>query len=134
MSRIHVVAAVIYNLERDAILLAKRPKHLHKGGLWEFPGGKVEVNEMPVDALARELNEELGIKVTEFHQLLAIAHDYPDKSVYLDVWQVNSFTGQAKGMEGQEVRWVARSALTSFAFPEANLPIIEKLLNEPSHH
>lgn len=134
MSRIHVVAAVIYNLEHDAILIAKRPKHLHQGGLWEFPGGKVEINEMPVDALARELKEELGIQVTKSQQLLAVSHEYPDKSVYLDVWQVNLFVGEARGMEGQEVRWVARSALSTFEFPEANLPIIDKLLSESSQH
>lgn len=129
MNRIHVVAGVIYNPERDSILIAKRPKRLHQGGLWEFPGGKVEADEIPRDALVRELHEELGIQVTDSSQLLTVSHDYPDKSVYLDVWEVYTFAGEVSGMEGQEVRWIHRSALSTFKFPEANLPIIQNLLS-----
>lgn len=128
MSTIHVVAAVIYSAGQESILIAKRPKHLHQGGLWEFPGGKLELDEAPVDALARELNEELGIQVTEFQQFLTVSHDYPDKSVLLDVWEVSAFNGEARGREGQDIRWVNRSALPEFDFPEANLPILEKIL------
>lgn len=129
MNAIHVVAAVIYCPERESILIAKRPKHLHQGGFWEFPGGKLELGEVPVEALARELNEELGIQITQLQQLLTVSHDYPDKSVLLDVWEVSAFIGQARGMEGQEIRWVDCSALSKFDFPEANLPILEKILN-----
>lgn len=122
MKRIHVVAAVI---ERgDDILIARRPDHLHQGGKWEFPGGKVEPAEPVADALVRELEEELGIRSTQAEPLITIAHDYTDKHVLLDVWKVTAFNGEPKGMEGQEVRWVARNQLPEFEFPAANVPIV----------
>ncbi|MCP5017734.1 MAG: Nudix family hydrolase [Ketobacter sp.] len=122
MKRVHVVAAVITN--GDEILIARRPDHLHQGGKWEFPGGKVESGEPVSEALARELNEELGIIVGASEPLITIDHEYPDKHVLLDVWKVTDFTGDAKGMEGQEVRWVTQDSLARFEFPAANVPIV----------
>ena len=124
MRRIHVIAAVI----RDAqgrVLIAKRPDHAHQGGLWEFPGGKLEADESRFAGLVRELQEELGIRVTEARPLLDIRHDYPDKSVRLDVWLVTGFDGEAHGAEGQPVRWVAAAELNDYAFPAANAPIVQ---------
>ena len=83
MKRIHVVAAVI---ERDGhILIARRHDHVHQGGKWEFPGGKVEPQEPVQTALCRELEEELGIQAKCFEPLITVAHDYVDKQVLLDV-------------------------------------------------
>ncbi|WP_150303147.1 Nudix family hydrolase [Pseudomonas saliphila] len=123
MQRLHVMAAVIYNPSGD-ILIAKRPDHAHQGGLWEFPGGKLDEGESRFDGLRRELREELGIEITEARPLLDIHHDYPDKSVRLDVWRVSAFTGEAHGAEGQPVRWVAPVELRDYSFPEANVPIV----------
>ena len=123
MRRIHVIAAVIRDAQ-NRILIAKRPDHAHQGGLWEFPGGKVEEGETRRDGLGRELLEELGIAVTEARPLLDIRHDYPDKSVRLDVWLVTGFDGEAHGAEGQPVRWVAAAELDGYAFPAANAPIV----------
>ncbi len=131
LKSVHVVAAVIFSADRTSILIAKRPKHLHQGGLWEFPGGKLEEHEAPIDALTRELMEELNIKLVEAKPLLLVSHDYPDKSVILDVWDVSSFTGNCEGMEGQEVRWVKREASSLLEFPEANYPILEKIFQTP---
>lgn len=124
MRYIHVMAAVI----RDAqgrILIAKRPDDAHQGGLWEFPGGKLENGEDRFDGLRRELHEELGIRVTQARPLLDIHHDYPDKSVRLDVWLVTGFDGQAHGAEGQPVRWVSAAELDDYDFPAANAPIVQ---------
>ncbi|MEE2729207.1 MAG: Nudix family hydrolase [Pseudomonadota bacterium] len=122
MKRIHVVAAVI---ERQGkILIARRPDHLHQGGKWEFPGGKVEPGEAVTSALRRELQEELGIEVVERSPLITIAHDYPDKQVLLDVWRVTGFNGEARGMEGQEICWVTGEQLPQYEFPAANVPIV----------
>lgn len=122
MKRILVVAAVI---RRDGhILIAERPAHLHQGGLWEFPGGKVEAGEAVADALVRELQEELGITPTVSSPMIRIAHDYPDKSVCLDVWSVTAFEGEPHGREGQPIRWVTPDELPRFAFPAANQPIV----------
>lgn len=123
MRRIHVVAAVIRNAANE-ILIAERPKDKHQGGLWEFPGGKVEEGEAVEAALVRELEEELGIIATQFRPLIQIAHDYPDKQVLLDVWEVSAFHGEAHGRENQPVRWVAAEALPDYAFPAANVPIV----------
>lgn len=129
---IHVVAAVIYdNHNRDRILISKRPEHVHQGGLWEFPGGKVDLGETAYQALLRELLEELDIEVTEARPLMQISHNYADKQVFLDIWSVLSFTGQARGVEGQECRWLSLRELllegADYQFPEANRPILEKL-------
>ena len=124
---VRVVAAVIQNTSGE-ILIARRPAHLHQGGLWEFPGGKLEPDEQPQAALGRELEEELGIVIDSSQPLLRIRHDYPDKSVELDVWRVTSFVGEAYGREGQQVAWVHRDALSGYEFPAANGPILERIL------
>ena len=123
MKFIHVVAAVIVNLAGE-VLLALRPKDKHQGGLWEFPGGKVEPDEEVLAALERELQEELGITVTQARPLIRVQHRYPDKAVLLDVWRVDGFEGVPHGCEGQAVEWVAPEALLQRAFPAANLPIV----------
>jgi len=121
--RIHVVAAVIEN-NQGQIFIAKRPDHQHQGGLWEFPGGKVEIGESTKQALKRELFEEIGIQIQKFEPLIQISHDYPDKSVLLNVWRVTDFDGKAHGKEGQQTCWVNKSELNQFSFPAANKPIL----------
>ena len=81
------VVPVAVGVIRDGnrILLAKRPDHVHQGGRWEFPGGKREPGEDRFAALVRELEEELGIRPRDARPLIRIRHDYPDKSVELDV-------------------------------------------------
>lgn len=122
MKRILVVAAVIRREGR--ILIAQRPRDKHMGGLWEFPGGKVEPGEPPRQALVRELGEELGIAPADCAPLIRISHDYPDKAVCLDVWEVTAFSGEPHGREGQAVRWVTPEELPGFDFPAANRPIV----------
>lgn len=126
MKRIHVAAAAIFDVD-GRVLLARRADHVHQGGLWEFPGGKLEPGEAPRQALERELQEELGIKVGSARQLIRVRHDYPDKSVLLDVWCVAGFTGVPAGCEGQPLEWVSPDDLGEFAFPAANIPIIRAL-------
>ena len=123
MKRVHVAAAVIRGQD-GRILLAKRPDHLHQGGLWEFPGGKVESGETVRAALARELKEELGIELQSARPLIKVRHDYPDKQVLLDVWEVSSFSGEPHGAEGQPLSWAAPRELGNYQFPAANLPIV----------
>ena len=127
MKRIHVVAAIIYNSDRTAVFIARRPSDKHQGGLWEFPGGKVEAGEPTYDALKRELREEIGINVVSGSSLLEVSHDYTDKSVLLDVWTVESFTGTPSGLEGQEVAWVRLKNIREYDFPEANHTILDSI-------
>lgn len=123
MKRIHVAAAVIRGLD-GRILIARRADSQHQGGLWEFPGGKVEDGEAVEVALARELREELGIEVTVARPLIKVRHDYPDKQILLDVWDVSGFTGEPHGAEGQPLAWVTPRDLPQYEFPEANRPIV----------
>ncbi len=128
---VHVAVGVIFNSKQDQILIAKRPKHLHQGGLWEFPGGKVSSGEAVEHALARELFEELGISDIQAEPLMDILYDYTDKKVYLDIWIIHQFSGQAQGKEGQQCKWVNLQDLLSlqsqYQFPAANQPILERL-------
>lgn len=123
MKRVHVAAAVIRGADGH-ILIAKRADASHQGGLWEFPGGKVENGEAVEAALARELQEELGIHPTAARPLIQVRHDYPDKQVLLDVWEVSAFAGQAHGAEGQPLAWVSPRQLGDYEFPAANRPIV----------
>jgi len=121
-----VVAAAVSD-DSGRLLIARRPADTHQGGKWEFPGGKVEEGETPLDALARELHEELGIRARTFDPLITVLHDYPDQRVRLEVWRVVSFDGAATGLEGQEVRWVTTKDLRAYEFPDANLPVLAAL-------
>lgn len=123
---IHVAVGVIVGID-GKILIAKRPHTAHQGGLWEFPGGKVDAGESVHQALVRELQEELAIAVTASEPLIQIRHHYPDKSVLLDVYKVTGFDGEPSGAEGQPICWVAPTALDDFEFPAANRPIISAI-------
>ncbi|MGI8738504.1 MAG: Nudix family hydrolase [Gammaproteobacteria bacterium] len=122
----HVVAAALFD-KAGRVLIARRPDHLHQGGKWEFPGGKVEPGEAPAHALSRELFEELGVRARKFAPLIQVRHRYPDKAVLLDVWKVTRYEGEPLGREGQRLAWSAPRELMRFAFPAANLPILKAL-------
>ena len=120
---IHVAVGVIRNEKRE-LLIAQRPDHLHQGGCWEFPGGKVESNESTEQALYRELKEELAIEITQAEPLIVTPFEYPECRVVLNVWQVTQFNGDPLGQEGQPIAWVSEAQLGEFTFPEANRAII----------
>ena len=124
---VHVAVGVILDSSRR-VLLTRRAADSHQGGLWEFPGGKVEPGESLAVALARELHEELGIRVRRSSPLLEVRHDYGDKQVRLDVHVVWEFEGQALGREGQPLAWVAGNELAHYSFPAANTPIVEAVV------
>ena len=127
---LQVAVGVIKN-QQGEVLISKRADDVHQGGLWEFPGGKVEQSENSKQALARELREELGITVLTATRLIQVRHRYRELSVCLDVYIVVSFKGDVHGMEGQPTKWVAISDLNNYAFPVANLAIIEALTLPP---
>jgi len=124
---IHVAVGVIRGPD-GRILISRRAAGAHQGGLWEFPGGKVEADETVTAALARELREELAIEPASTPTpLCQVQHDYGDKQVLLDVWTVNRFTGDPQAMEGQPLRWLRADELVAAEFPIANRPIIRCL-------
>lgn len=120
-----VVRVAVGVIRREKlVLISKRPKHLHKGGMWEFPGGKVEMGESLEEALARELKEELGIAIGPIQQLFDIDWAYPEKRVKLEICLVDQFSGEPRGVEGQPVKWVSADQLSDYQFPEANQEIV----------
>jgi|TARA_B110000967_G_scaffold68481_1_gene70756 8-oxo-dGTP diphosphatase len=123
---VHVVVGVLLN-DNQQVLIALRPVQSHQGGLWEFPGGKVEEGESVEYALNREFEEELGISVLACTELTQIRHEYSDKSVLLDVWRIEKYSGTPKGREGQVIEWRALSKLRAEDFPKANERIIRVL-------
>jgi len=124
--QIHVAAGAIQDAS-GRILVSKRPEHVHQGGLWEFPGGKLEPGESPERGLDRELFEELGVRVLSSRPLIRVHHDYGDRHVLLDVHRISSFAGEPLGREGQPLEWVYPEDMDPQAFPVADRPIITSL-------
>ena len=109
------------------ILVTRRPEIVHQGGLWEFPGGKLEPGEDPERGLARELAEELGISVQDSQPLIRIHHDYGDRHILLDVRRVSRHEGVPRGLEGQPLAWLHPESMDPEAFPAADRPVIAAL-------
>jgi len=122
---VHVAVGAIRR--QGKILIAKRPEHVHQGGCWEFPGGKIEAQESVEQALIRELKEELDIEPQNFSPLIQIPFRYPQKQVLLDVYCIDKFIGDPKGLEGQPIQWVDQKDLGKFQFPPANHAILSAL-------
>jgi 8-oxo-dGTP diphosphatase len=125
---IHVAVGVIVDVDQN-VLIARRPPDVHQGGLWEFPGGKLEDGESVIAALRRELREELDIDIVtdRCFPLKKICHHYGDRSVLLDIWRVDSFRGEPRGREQQEIMWQSTEVLDPRDFPVANHGIIRVL-------
>jgi 8-oxo-dGTP diphosphatase len=123
---IHVVAGALFD-SQGRVLIAQRPPGKHMAGGWEFPGGKLEQNEQPLDCLKRELQEELGIRVLDATPLIAYEHSYPERRVLLDLWLVSLFSGEPSSVEGQPLQWVAIDQLEAVGLLEADRPMIPAL-------
>ena len=133
---IHIAVVVI--LKGDKVLISKREKKAHQGGLWEFPGGKLEVDEDIIQAAAREIQEELGIRILESRPLIKTSHQYSDRNVLLETRLCTLFSGKDYlqddnknadqfGLEGQLVKWVDIERLDDYQFPAPNRAIINAL-------
>jgi 8-oxo-dGTP diphosphatase len=121
-----VVAGVIRD-RRGRILLARRTEGRDLAGLWEFPGGKLEVGESPEAALKRELREELGIEIEMGAPLIRVPQAYPHKRLRLDVYEVGAWRGTVRGLEGQALAWVPPHKLDDYAMPPADVPVVAAL-------
>lgn len=109
------------------ILVCLRPEGKSLAGLWEFPGGKVEVGESGEVALKRELLEELGCVVEVGEALSAVEHDYGDFRIRLRPFRCLLESGEVRALEHADVRWLERSELGSVDFAGADLPILREI-------
>lgn len=108
------------------VLLAQRPEGKQLAGLWEFPGGKVEVGETPEETLIRELQEELGI-ITQAACLAPLtfaSHTYDDFHLLMPLYICRRYEGIARGMEGQAIKWVRPRDMRDYPMPPADEPLI----------
>jgi 8-oxo-dGTP diphosphatase len=124
---IHVVAAAVLDAA-GRVLIAQRPTGKHLAGGWEFPGGKLEPGEERFAGLARELREELGIRIeAPARPLIRVRHAYPSRDVLLDMWVVRRFAGEPQSLDGQALRWCAVEDLGHANLLPADEPIVAAL-------
>lgn len=120
-----VTAGLIFHSGK--VLISKRRKGSHQGGMWEFPGGKREDGESLRECLERELAEELGIIVMVGDHCLTIDHTYEDRSITLHVFHCTLSGGEPKPLQSDGIRWVSPVALARLEFPPPDRKIIEYL-------
>lgn len=130
MKCIDVVAGIIFDTRRKQVLVALRKPEQHQGDRWEFPGGKMEAHEAQTDALARELLEEIDLRVDSSVHRCTLEHQYSDKRVRLHFWDVTDYTGTPRGVEGQELQWVDIEELLALKFPDANQIVVDELVEQ----
>jgi 8-oxo-dGTP diphosphatase len=118
--------AVIWNDNQQILIDRRRPQGA-MGGLWEFPGGKIEPQETIAQCIQREIDEELGIEIEVREHLITIDHTYTHLRVTLTVHHCRLLAGVPQPLECDEIRWVSLDELESYAFPEANSQIIAAL-------
>jgi A/G-specific adenine glycosylase len=122
--------AVIWN-DQDQLLIDRRKPEGLLGGLWEFPGGKVEPGETIEACIQREIQEELGIEISVGDRLTVVDHTYSHFRVTLNVHHCRYIAGEPQTIECDEIRWVTVQELDQYPFPKANLHIIDALKNLP---
>ena len=137
MERIEVAAGIVLRARR--ILVTRRRAGTHLGGLWEFPGGKIEGGEDPAAALRRELAEELGVPVRVGPLWGILLHRYPERAVRLHFLFAWVARGEPRAVAAEELRWVTPEELAELPFPGADRPLAAALLRchregVPLHH
>jgi 8-oxo-dGTP diphosphatase len=121
------VAVAIISRPDDSFLLTCRPAGKPYAGYWEFPGGKIEVNESPTQALSRELHEELGITVNRAAPWITRTFTYPHATVYLRFYRVTDWQGEPVAREHQQLAWQTADNITVSPLLPANQPILRSL-------
>ncbi|MCD6376423.1 MAG: 8-oxo-dGTP diphosphatase MutT [Caldisericaceae bacterium] len=126
--KINVVAAVIVN-QHNRILITQRPPDSHLSGYWEFPGGKIDEDERPEQALKREIKEELNVEVEILRLLWQQDFEYPQKKIQISFYHCRllSDEGQIKPLEVADFRWIFVAEFPQFNFPPADAAFIKKL-------
>jgi len=129
-----IIGVAVISNEQGQILIDRRRPEGAMGGLWEFPGGKIEKGETVEECIKREINEELGILIEVGKHLITIDHTYTHLRVTLTVHHCRHLTGVPQPLECDEIRWVSLDELNQFAFPQANIQIIAALREGDRSH
>ncbi|MBX3181275.1 MAG: (deoxy)nucleoside triphosphate pyrophosphohydrolase [Polyangiaceae bacterium] len=128
--RREIALALVWHQGR--ILIAKRARGAHQGGLWEFPGGKIEPGETAAQAATREVLEETGLRITSQGERARFDHDYGELKLRFIAVDCQALSPDARPLASDELCWVPPSELSAYAFPEANRALIEALLQSPA--
>ena len=125
---VSVVACALIDPD-GRVLIAQRPADKPMGGLWEFPGGKIEAGETPEETLIRELKEELGVDTAEscLAPFAFASHGYPDFHLLMPLYVCRRWTGTPTALEGQELAWVRPQRLADYPMPPADRPLVAML-------
>jgi 8-oxo-dGTP diphosphatase len=123
---VHVAAAVIENRE-GRVLIARRKPEISLGGYWEFPGGKIEEGETPAQCAARELHEEMDVRVETGDVIAETTHDYGDKVVHLVAVRALLLGGHMRLHDHDDIRWVTVPEMGDYLFAPADEAIVERL-------
>ncbi|MGI2905881.1 8-oxo-dGTP diphosphatase MutT [Tolypothrix sp. VBCCA 56010] len=129
-----IIGVAVISNDRGQILIDRRRRSGAMGGLWEFPGGKIEKGETVEECIKREINEELGILIEVGKHLITIDHTYTHLRVTLTVHHCRHLKGVPQPLECDEIRWVNLDELDRFAFPQANIQIIAALREGDRSH
>lgn len=127
--KVDVVGAVIYNDINDTYLVTRRNSKKHKGGFWEFPGGKIESGESPEEALVREIKEELKCKISVHNMIKDYTHEYDEITVRLITYLCRIEEDEPVITEHEEMLWVNKEELDSLSFAEADIPTVIEIKN-----
>ena len=122
---IQVAAGLVFH--GGKLLITQRRLDDHLGGLWEFPGGKLEPGETFSDCLVRELREELGIDVRVHQEIDDVTHSYPEKTVRLKFFRCELIAGVAKPIHCHALAWITREELDGYEFPAADAKLLSML-------
>lgn len=126
---IDVAAGLVFH--DGKLLITQRRAADHLGGLWEFPGGKLEPAETFESCLVRELREELGIEVAVGQLLEEIIHRYPEKTVRLQFFRCALISGEPRPLHCAALAWVTRESLRRYDFPAADARLLTALEADP---
>jgi len=130
--RLLLVAAAALIDSTGRVLITQRPNHKQLGGLWEFPGGKVELGEAPETALARELKEELDLNVEPdaLDPFAFASHAYPDFHLLMPLYIATRWQGVLKADPNavQAMAWVPPLELRNYAMPPADVVLVDRLI------
>ncbi|XKM13859.1 8-oxo-dGTP diphosphatase MutT [Orbaceae bacterium ac157xtp] len=129
MKKIEIAVGIVRSHD-GKIFITQRGENSHLAGFWEFPGGKVEDGETPIETLYREIAEEIDISILEAKFLQTVTHQYSDRLITIHVYLVEEWDGEPFAAEGQISRWVDEDDLCADDFPDANRTIIEMLKNQ----
>ena len=125
---VEVVAALIW--DNDKFMICQRPENKARGLLWEFVGGKVELNETKEQALIRECQEELDITLEVGKVFLDVVHEYPDITVHLTLFNAVISEGEPKLLEHNDLRWITPKEIPQYDFCPADEEILERIIEE----